>query len=304
MRRTIVLLLFLCCPAAFGLNTRSAVSVSGADTNPCTMDSPCRSIAVAIASTAPSGEVIALDSAGYGPFAVLQPIAVIGAPGIHAAISVTTGDGISIDLTGQASSKVLIRNLSLIGAGGFNGIHDVFVKQLTVMGCEIRGFSFAGIMAGDSGAQIAIDDCRLLDNQTYGIQIAGNGQASQATISRCDVRGNATGIAIGDHTDAAIAASVVSDSPGTGILLSNTAAANSDTQVIVESSTIAHNGTGVVANASGGLNTAVVALSDVVLAFNATAASFIGNGSLGTFSNNRFSGNTAAGSPFVTVPLH
>ena len=60
----------LAAPVAFGLNKRSAVAVTGLDSNACTTDSPCRSFSVAIPATEPGGEVIAFDSAGYGTFTV------------------------------------------------------------------------------------------------------------------------------------------------------------------------------------------------------------------------------------------
>src|SRR5438067_11312068 len=75
---------------------RTFVASSGNDANPCTRDLPCRSFATAIASTSPNGEVVALDSAGYGPFTVTQSVAIIGAPGVHAAITVPSGNGIAV----------------------------------------------------------------------------------------------------------------------------------------------------------------------------------------------------------------
>jgi hypothetical protein len=56
--------------AASALNNRSAVSVSGNDVNPCTTVSPCRSFVAAVAATNAGGEVIAIDSGGYGPFVI------------------------------------------------------------------------------------------------------------------------------------------------------------------------------------------------------------------------------------------
>src|SRR5882672_2463978 len=83
-------------PSAHALNNRSAVSVNGSDANPCTTQAPCRSFGVALSNTVEFGEVIALDSAGYGPFTINQSVTVSGAPGVHAAITTTSGDGISV----------------------------------------------------------------------------------------------------------------------------------------------------------------------------------------------------------------
>ena len=52
---------FLVAAVATAQNNRSAVAVSGNDLNPCTVASPCRSFAVALAHTVAGGEVIALE---------------------------------------------------------------------------------------------------------------------------------------------------------------------------------------------------------------------------------------------------
>src|SRR5438552_17395511 len=98
---------------AFALNNRSAVSVNGSDLNPCTVASPCRSFGAAIAQTNPGGEIVALDSGGFGPFNVPMSVTVSGAPGVHAAITVTVGD--AIDINAAATDAVTIRNLVIIG---------------------------------------------------------------------------------------------------------------------------------------------------------------------------------------------
>src|SRR5437868_13874179 len=96
MRTTLAFFAFLALsPAAIALNNRSAVSVTGLDSNTCSVASPCRSFGVALVATADGGEVVALDSAGYGPFSVGQNVTVSGAPGLHAAILGTPGDAIA-----------------------------------------------------------------------------------------------------------------------------------------------------------------------------------------------------------------
>src|SRR5262249_12147695 len=88
MRQKIVLVALLAAaPAVFALNSRSAVSLSGVDTNPCTTTLPCRSFSAAVARTLDGGEIVALDTAGYGPFTIDRSLTVGGAPGVHAAIT-------------------------------------------------------------------------------------------------------------------------------------------------------------------------------------------------------------------------
>src|SRR5262245_14385366 len=109
-----VVALVLIAQSVAAANTRSAVSISGLDSNPCTVASPCRSFTTALSQTALAGEVVALDSAGYGPFTIGQNVSVSGAPGVHAAITVPSGTGIDIG----PSTAVYISNLVILGTGG------------------------------------------------------------------------------------------------------------------------------------------------------------------------------------------
>src|SRR5437762_12772434 len=107
----VALLFSFAAPAAFALNNRSAVSVTGFDTNPCTPASPCRSFSYAITQTNPDGEIIALDTAGYGPFTIDRVITVCGAPAVHAAITATTGDGLVVFADTSPIDRVPAPNL-------------------------------------------------------------------------------------------------------------------------------------------------------------------------------------------------
>src|SRR5438477_12911031 len=98
LKRVISLVTALLCSGSAVAAQRSFVASNGNDSNACTRDLPCRSFAAAIAVTAPNGEVVALDSAGYGPFVVSQSVAVIGAPGAYAGVSVPSGDGVTVNI--------------------------------------------------------------------------------------------------------------------------------------------------------------------------------------------------------------
>src|SRR5215469_3807330 len=75
---------------------RTFASGLGNDANPCTRIAPCRTIAQALSLTNAGGEVVILDSAGYGAFAITQPVSIVAAPGVYAGISVFSGNGIDI----------------------------------------------------------------------------------------------------------------------------------------------------------------------------------------------------------------
>ena len=98
---------------------RTFVASNGVDTATCTLSAPCRTFATAIANTLPGGEVIVLDSAGYGAATITQSVSIIAPAGIYAGISVFTGDGITIATPGL---NVVLRGLAITGLGGQNGI--------------------------------------------------------------------------------------------------------------------------------------------------------------------------------------
>src|SRR5215831_4846127 len=55
---------------------RTFVSGGGSDSNPCSRTAPCRTFGQALSQTSSGGEVVALDSAGYGPFSITQAVSI------------------------------------------------------------------------------------------------------------------------------------------------------------------------------------------------------------------------------------
>jgi hypothetical protein len=292
-------------PAAFALNNRSAVSVNGLDTNACTTVSPCRSFTTAIPATAPGGEVIALTTAGYGPFTVSNTMTISGAPGVHAAITATSGDGITVNA--GASDIVILRNLVLIGAGGSLGINHLVAGELHVTGCLLRGFNPFGIIVNtNTAAKVSVDDTVILDN-SFGMYLAGDfggvGLVS-ATVTNSTIMGNGDGFRVLYSASLVVSNSTISynnlgffifSTAGTGALVA---------RAMLENNTITHNVTGISVNASSGNNSARVTLSQNVLAFNSSQAVVQSNaGVAASFNNNRFVGNAVDGGPFTAATL-
>src|SRR5688572_23440899 len=104
------------CPAQV---QRAFVSTTGTDTNPCSHQAPCRTFGKAHSVVLPGGEILALDSGGYGPFAITKSVNLVTAPGAYVGVSVALGNGILINAPG---AEVSLSNLFLNGVGGTNGI--------------------------------------------------------------------------------------------------------------------------------------------------------------------------------------
>jgi hypothetical protein len=103
LRFVMALAVALPAAAASASAQRTFVSPGGADANTasnCSLVLPCRSFGAAITVTNTGGEIIVLDSAGYGPVAISKSVSIISPPGIYAGVSVLSGEGITMNTAG------------------------------------------------------------------------------------------------------------------------------------------------------------------------------------------------------------
>jgi hypothetical protein len=129
-------------------SSRTFVSTFGNDANmslSCSAAANCRTFAAALSVTNPGGEVVVVNSGGYGPATISQPI-VITAVGVDASISATTGaNGITINTAGS----VTLSGLGLHGeATGNDGILIQQVGLLRLYNLLIENFTNDGIHFG------------------------------------------------------------------------------------------------------------------------------------------------------------
>jgi hypothetical protein len=277
--------------------------VRGNDSDPCTVALPCRSFTVAIPATNPGGEVIALDSAGYGPFTVNYALTISGAPGVHAAITAMSTD--AIDIFGSAGDQVTLRNLVLIGsvtAGGIDGVHVFGSADARVINCTIRGFTL-GVEA--NSGHVTVDHSTIVDSQSWGIILSSVGMnpvSANIIDTLLDgtgaggvlVLGGATAMVRGT-TVTRVTTGVTADSTfGTGALAAT---------ATLESCTFSYGFYGVKADAAGGNNTAKIYLAQDEVSYNTTGAFIQGNGQIYTFGNNRFTENGSDGGALTPFAL-
>jgi hypothetical protein len=120
-----------CCSA--GAAPRNFVASFGTDANTasnCSLALPCRGFTAAQTVTDNNGEIIVLDSAGYGAVTITKSISIIAPVGVYAGISASSGgDGVRINTEGIS---VVLRGLTIISQGGNNGIAMTAGKKLTV----------------------------------------------------------------------------------------------------------------------------------------------------------------------------
>jgi hypothetical protein len=142
---------------AFGQSLRTWVSAaSGVDNAQCSRSSPCRTFGAALTAVLAGGEVVVLDSGGYGPFSITKAVSVISPPSVHAAIAPTSGSAISVS-TG-ASDRVSIRGLHLQSQGANIGIQISAVGTLTVQSNTIVNFTTGIYASVTAPANLTIED--------------------------------------------------------------------------------------------------------------------------------------------------
>jgi len=244
--------------AAFGSDANTATN--------CAAAAPCRFFTAAMSVTNPNGEVIVLDSGGYGAVTITQSVALIAPTGVYAGISVFPGaDGVTIATAGV---NVVLRGLSINGQGGNNGINMTAGNSLTVENCVISNLGQSGILV-NTAATVRVTDSIVRDNGARGINLL-NGV--KATITRAVVSGNAN--------------------PGI-YLFGNTP---STSTVDIADSTVDGNGYGIAANST--VSTAILKLSvrDSRIVSNLNIGLFVGSGAGAavslTASNNMVSNNS------------
>ena len=161
-------------------NSRSFVATTGSDANNCTASAYCRTFTAALAVTNPGGEIVVVNSGGYGPATITQPVTIV-AKGIDAAITqtATSGNALTISTTGN----VTITGLSLYGGGtGNDGILVNQVGFLRLYDMHIQGFASDGVHFTASGGNFAIYNSKINDSGHDGLLL-------QATGSRAYVNG-------------------------------------------------------------------------------------------------------------------
>jgi hypothetical protein len=321
LRSVVVMaLLVMWLPEASAVSQRAFVASNGNDANVslnCNLANPCRSFGAAIGTVNPGGEVIVLDSAGYGPVTVSQAVTIVAPPGVYAGVTVFAGPGIAVN---APAAKVTLRGLTINALGGTTGVQLQAASTLYLDGLIVSGFS--GVGGAGLNAAVAADSAVVIHDSTFRENLVGatfSATAGTLTVSveRTQFERNSTGATFGDGVigtvressftvgGAGVAAvpvtagrtakvelrdSTVADNSGVGVQAGTVAGATATVSVV--SSLLSGNGTGVLGQASG--NTAFV--SDATITRNVTGVSAASSGAVVSFQDNRLMSNTTNGS--------
>jgi len=209
------MLTLLAADPAAALPQRTFVSTGGNDANPCSLAAPCRSFGAAITQTAASGEIVVLDSGGYGPVVINKSVDLIAPAGVYAGITASVGTGIQIVSPAQ---NVALRGLTINGLGtGQFGIDVQFGALVAIERCRIANFTQDGIRVNSTAFELRDSDIR--NNSGNGLTAT----TGRHTVERTTFRQNATGIDASGTANVFVSDGLVVANGGYGVRASGSA---------------------------------------------------------------------------------
>jgi parallel beta helix pectate lyase-like protein len=271
---------------ALGQANRVFVSArSGSDANACSgIATPCQTFAGAVSQVNAGGEVIVLDSGGYGPVTIGKALTIEAPPGVLAFVHPPSGDGVTINA--GASDTVVLRGLILNGGAG-NGVTVNTVGSLHVESCVISGF--VNGMSFLAAGQLFVKDTIARNNANIGIGVSAASGSPKASLDHCRLEDNVDGLSV-SRGSVTIRDSVASGNSRYGFYA--VSLGGSPVELTVEDCLAANNASaGIVSQAA----TATVRVSDTTVTDNATGIAQLSSGVMLTRMTNTVEGNTPNG---------
>jgi hypothetical protein len=183
--KRIVLILSLAVASPILAANRAFVSGTGIDTGTCPITAPCRSFAYALTQVSTGGEIIALDTAGYGAVNIAQSVMIIAAPGVTAFSTATSGTVIQV--VGLTTDTVTLRGITVTANGPTTGVGFYSGHVLNLENCIINGHVFG--VSFDRGMEngspkLHMTNCIVRNNTSAGVDVLNSpGLAAKGGIA-------------------------------------------------------------------------------------------------------------------------
>ena len=121
--------------------------------------------------TSSGGEIVVLDSGGYGKVTITQSVSIIAPPGVYGGISVFAPDD-GVTVAAGASDKVTLRGLTINGQGGSRGVVVTSGGEINIEQCTVANMGSHGIQI-DGGSRTHIRGSVVRSNADSGLYVAG-----------------------------------------------------------------------------------------------------------------------------------
>ena len=287
--------------------TRTWVSGTGDDANPCSRTAPCKTFAGAISKTAPAGEISVIDPGGFGALTITKSITISGPEGFEAGVLVSGTNGIIV--SAAATDRVILRGLFIEGVNtGLAGVRFNTGQSLDIQDSVIHGFGAApgaGVeIAPSTGFPNIQIRNTLIDHNNVdgGVEIAPTGSALPTVeLDNVQATNNAVGVkAVGGGAgiNLTISNSAISGNTTIGVFSTTTTI---PINVMIDNSTVANNG-GIGIRSIGAASTVRVSRSTVT--GNNQAFGVASSGAILSYGNNNTDGNAVASSPTGAATQH
>ena len=276
--------------------SRTWVSGTGDDANPCSRTAPCKTFAGAISKTAAGGEIDALDPGGFGAVTITKGMTIDGGGGQVASVLVSGTNGIVVQA--GPSDVVILRNLRINGFGsGLNGVRFLSGKDLNLENCYIFGFTQNGIdIALSASASAHVLNTVVKNNGGVGIRATTTVGQVQVGIDHSWVLVDNVGVEAADHSRVVINRSFIQHAASNGVQADSS---SGDSVMTIDHTDISYNSNGTLAG-PGGAN---IFLADNKIAFNSNVGANVTGGVNFTYGTNRLHNNGfGSGSLTPAVP--
>jgi len=255
--------------------TRTWVSGTGDDANPCSRTAPCKTFAGAVSKTADCGEIDALDPAGYGTVTLTKGIKIDGGGGEAgqvASILASGVPGVTINNSSVSCTMDVLRNLDINGiqsgtvgvnviAGGTLAIENVDIENFTQQCINVAPASAVGLTMYNTNLERCSSGALVVNYSGVGFErvVASNTHFSKSQVG--------PGVSITGNAKVSIVNSDINNNQGGGVLTSGANVnvhlyhdqisnnqtfgvhtTNNSTMSLAESSVVHNNGTGLQAD--------------------------------------------------------
>lgn len=229
----------------------------GRDANHCTLAFPCRTFARALSAVPAGGEIVVLDSGGYGAMTINKSVRVNAPPGVYAGVSNPAG---GIVVTIGPTDVVALEGLTITSLPPNTGTGIEFSSggSLILDRCLIDGW-FDGIDV-DSPGTLVLEGTTVRDCFRSGLTSRVSTGSAAISIQHCAFESTSQGVAldIGDGTIVNMSESHLTENRAG---LQTSPAAGKTAEVNVSACQVSDNFEGILTVGSGGVATVRVANS-------------------------------------------
>jgi hypothetical protein len=197
----------LAAPPASAQATRTWVSGTGDDANPCSRTAPCKTFAGAISKTAAGGVINAMDDGGFGAVTITKALTIDG--GGHVASVLSTGGINGIVINAPTDAQVVLRNIDIAGTnpaegtcGGLNGVNILGAASVRLDGVTIAGFATAinaplTNSSPDVFVDMSLNNLGISNNCQYGVRVSPDaGHPGRLTLDHTTITGSNVALSV------------------------------------------------------------------------------------------------------------